>query len=192
MTISQHEDIDHKALLTRMASGDENALSSFYHRFEAIVYAFAYGRLRDSMLAADVLNTVMFEVWRNAGKYEGRSTVRTWVLGITQFKVIDVLRRNKFKVVDLDDVSHELVDDFAPDPEGEASSWEDSNFIHRCIDRLPDVHRTILLLAFIENLSYPEIAQIADCPVGTVKSRVFHAKKLIKECLEHQMGGAIA
>ncbi|HIC81453.1 MAG TPA: sigma-70 family RNA polymerase sigma factor, partial [Kiloniellaceae bacterium] len=75
-----------------MANGDQTALDDFYRQYEGRVYRFIRSKLNDSFDAADVLNEVMFEVWRSAGRYEGRSAVSTWVLGIAHHKAIDRIR----------------------------------------------------------------------------------------------------
>ena len=77
-----------RELLQRMAEGDQSALDAFYRAYEGRVYRFIRSKLNDSFDASDVLNEVMFEVWRNAGRFEGRSSVSTWVLGIAHHKTI--------------------------------------------------------------------------------------------------------
>lgn len=77
-------------LLKHMAAGSEAALREFYQTFNARVYGFALKRLRDPADAADVLNEVMLEAWRSASRFEGRSQVSTWLLGIAHHKIIDM------------------------------------------------------------------------------------------------------
>ena len=84
---------DPKDLLQRIADGDEDALGAFYRLFEGRIYRFALSRLNDVFDAADILNEVMFEVWRGAARFEGRSAVSSWVLGIAHHKTIDRLRK---------------------------------------------------------------------------------------------------
>jgi len=168
-------------LLKGMAAGDEAALREFYQAFHGRVYSFALKRLRDPADAADVLNEVMLEVWRSASRFEGRSQVSTWVLGIAHHKVIDILRRRKDQPQEEFDPDS-IVDD-GPAAVDVIASMQDAAQLRRCLDELSDAHRLVVHLAFFEDLAYEEIARIADCPVGTVKTRMFHVRRLMKDCL---------
>lgn len=172
---------DAAALLTRMAAGSETALREFYRQFHGQVYAFALKHLRDPADAADVLNEVMLEVWRSAGRFEGRSKVLTWVLGIAHHKAVDRLRRRKNRVHDeLDD---QIEDADSPNATDLIAAAQNAALLHRCLDGLSDTHRQIMHLAYFEDLSCEEISEISECPVGTVKTRMFHARRLLKRCL---------
>ena len=81
------------ALLEKISLGSEAALAEFYRIFEPKIFAFAKIRLNDSQEAADLLNDVMWEIWRGASKFKGRSSVTTWVFGIAHHKVIDRFRQ---------------------------------------------------------------------------------------------------
>ena len=177
---------DHHAtqLLQQIAAGKQDALNRFYELFEPRVYHYAMSRLNDPFDAADTLNEVMMEVWKYASRFEGRSKVSTWLLGITQHKVYDRLRKrsNSQKHDDIDDHSIHLTDNALP-MERVLSAAQDADLVRRCMQGLSATHREVLHLAFFEDLPYQEIASIAQCPEGTVKTRVFHAKIALKNCL---------
>jgi RNA polymerase sigma-70 factor (ECF subfamily) len=173
---------DDRELLSRMAKGDQSALDAFYRAYEGRVYRFIRSKLNDSFDAADVLNEVMFEVWRNAGRFEGRSSVSTWVLGIAHHKTIDRIRRRKpGESVELDP---EMAEEGTPDAAQTLSAAQDAEQVRRCVDQLSEAHRSVVHLAFFEDLPYGEIADIVGCPEGTVKTRMFHAKKALMKCLQ--------
>ena len=175
-------DLDSAAgLLKRMADGSEAALREFYQAFHGRVYAFALKRLREPADAADVLNEVMLEVWRSASRFEGRSQALTWVLGIAHHKIIDTLRRRK--KLPQDELDPEWADDDSPTAFDALAGLQDAAQLRRCLEGLSDAHRLIVHLAFFEDMAYEEIARVADCPVGTVKTRMFHARKLLQRCL---------
>ncbi len=174
-------DSDAADLLRRMATGSEAALREFYQAFHGRVYAFALRRLRNPADAAEVLNEVMLEAWRSAARFEGRSQVLTWVLGIAHHKIIDNLRRQKSHL--LNELDPEMADDDGPTALDAIAGTQDAAQLRRCLEDLSDAHRLIVHLAFFEDLPYEEIARIADCPVGTVKTRMFHARRLLKRCL---------
>lgn len=176
-------------LLAQIAEGDEMALSRFYQAYHARVYAFVLRRLNDPAEAAEVLNEVMLEVWRKANRFEGRSQPLTWVLGIAHHKALDALRRRgRHQAEELDEALPD--DDSAPAAEL-LTAAQDAEMVRRCLEKLSDAHRMMVHLAFFEDLPYPDIARIADCPVGTVKTRVFHAKRLLKDCLSLQMSRGV-
>ncbi len=172
-------------LLTAVARGSEAALERLYRAAHTRVYAFALKRVRDPVEAADILNEVMLEVWRHASRFEGRSQALTWILGIAHHKAMDALRRRHGEIQAEPDP--EIADEDA-NVEGAWASAENAQWLRRCIERLSDAHRTVVHLAFFEDLGYPEIAQVIDCPLGTVKTRMFHAKRLLKECLSALVG----
>lgn len=169
-------------LLTQIASGKEPSLTTLYQLMEKPVYRFAMSRLRDPHAAAEVLTETMLDIWRNADRFEGRSKVSTWIFGIARFKVLDVLRaREKHQYEELDS---EMVDDDAPTTLDWVAGLEDHKALHHCLDGLPDTHREVIHFTFFQDMHYDEIAEIMQCPSGTIKSRMFHARQLLKRCLE--------
>lgn len=177
-------DSEAAALLDRIAARSETALAEFYNAFEHSVYRYAHARLNDSHEAADILNEVMLEVWNGAGRFEGRSKVSTWVLGIARHKILDRLRARRSDTVDLEEQG-DIEDAAAPDPVAVSAAVEHADWIRRCLQKLSDAHREVVHLTFYQGLSYPEIAVIAGCPEGTVKTRMYHARKALQRCLEH-------
>lgn len=173
------------ALLVRIAQGETRALEFFYDAYHARVYSFALKRLSNTADATEILNEVMLEVWRSASRFEGRSRPLTWVLGIAHHKVIDRLRQRQRTSHDELDLDH--VADESPGMAEAMTGTQDAERVRRCVERLPDAQRLMIQLAFFDDLSYPEISEIASVPVGTVKTRVFHAKQALKRCLESPM-----
>lgn len=168
-------------LLSRIAEGSEAALSEFYRANERTVYAFAMSRLRNEFEASECLNEVMLEVWKHAGRYEGRSKVSTWLLGIANHKVLDKLRqRGRHDMVEVDE---QLPDENSTSVFDALAGADDAEIVRRCLEGLSDTHRQVIHLAFFEDMAYEDIAHVAGCPAGTVKTRVFHAKQRMKDCL---------
>lgn len=173
-------------LIERIAARDEAAMADFYRLFEARLYRFIKTKLNDSFEADDILNETFLEVWRKAGMFEGRSKVSTWLFGIAYYKTMDRLRaRNPLLVSD--ELAPEVVDESAQ-ADACVLAADDADHIRFCLDRLKAAHRAVLELAFFEDMSYGEIAKVVNCPEGTVKTRIFHAKQLMKHCLEGRMG----
>ncbi len=168
-------------LLQRIADGSSEAMADFYRMFESKVYAFALRKLNDPHACADIVNEVMMAVWQGSGRFQANAKVSTWLLGITHNKVIDRIRKN------VRNESEEL-DDSMPDSDGPAAvdlvaRAEDAERLNDCMERLSQAHKEVVHLAFFEDLTYGEIAEIVGCPEGTVKTRMLHAKQNLKRCL---------
>ena len=167
-------------LLRRVAAGDQAAMKALYERHSASVFHFVRGRLGDAFEAADVMHEVFLDVWRMADRWEGRSSVKTWIFGIARNKAVDRVRRAVRTEVREPD---ETVADDSPNPERLAEAASDAARLRACVEALADHQRTAIRLAFFEDLSYPEIAEVEGVPVGTIKTRIHHAKKLLMRCL---------
>lgn len=176
----------HASLLEQIAAASEQAMEEFYRLYQSSVYAFALRRLNEPADAADVLNETMLEVWRHASRYQGRARVKTWLLGIANHKVMDRLRQ-RARHPETSEVT-EIVDDESPTPDINLAGNEYAEYVRRCLEKLQDSHRQVVHLAFYQELSYPEIASILDCPEGTVKTRMFHARQLLKRCISILLG----
>jgi len=182
-------DTQARELLQQMTNGLQTSLEAFYRLFESRVYQYALTRLNDPHEAADTVNEVMMEVWKHASRFEGRSRVSTWLLGITHHKVYDRLRKRKHRnrEEDIDDYSDRLSDDSNTAMDNIIAAMQDSELIRNCLDNLSEAHREVVHLAFFEDLAYQEIARIVECPEGTVKTRVYHAKNALKKCLSQHI-----
>ena len=172
---------DDAALLTRIADGDREALGALYRAYEKRLFRFIRSRLNDPFASADILHDVFLEVWRSAGRFEGRSKVQTWIFGIAHRKVIDRYRAGAR--VSLIDEIPDTADD-APDPEACLAAGQEADQVRHCIEGLSADHATAIRLTFYEDMSYPQIAEVTGTAEGTIKTRVFHAKKLLMRCLE--------
>jgi RNA polymerase sigma-70 factor, ECF subfamily len=171
---------DDAGLLRRVGAGDRAALKTLYDRHSDALFHFIRSRLRDPFEAGDVMQDVFLELWRAAGRFEGRSAAKTWIFGIARNKAIDRMRRGQRMVVAEPD---EATPDDAPNPEAVAEAASDAARVRECIGRLSDTHRSAIHLAFYSELPYAEIAEIEGVPVGTVKTRILHAKRLLMHCL---------
>lgn len=175
---------DDNELILRTAKGDRTAFSALYTALEGPLFRFARSRLNDPFEAADLVHEVFIEVWRNAGRFEGRSSVKSWVFGIAYRKAVDHYR--KTRRVDYSDSVPDVEDD-APNAEACLLAAESGEHVRACLENLKTDHRTAIEFAFFEDLSYKDISKIAGIPEGTVKTRVHHAKKLLLHCLSTRM-----
>jgi len=170
-----------KALIQRMARRDMAAFEAFYRALEKPLFRFLASRLNDPFACADLLHEVFLDVWNGAGRFEGRATVKSWVFGIAYRKVMDHFRKQGRFTTDADMPERE---DDSPDALTCLAAAEDAAHLHACLDRLKPEHRAAIELTFFQDMGYREIAEVLDVAEGTVKTRVFHAKKLLMHCLE--------
>jgi RNA polymerase sigma factor (sigma-70 family) len=182
-------DSDLAGLLQRTGKSDREAFTALYQALERPVFRFILSKLNDPHEAADILNEVFMEIWRTAGRFEGRSTAKTWIFGIAYRKTMDHFRKTR-RVTVSDDIPEQ--EDEGPDALTCLAAAEEAEHIRHCLGTLSLDHRAAVELAFYEDLSYPEIARITGAPEGTIKTRVFHAKKLLLLCLGLRMKGALA
>ena len=162
------------ALVARIAGREQAALAELYGIYRRRLARFL-GRFLASPDAIDeVINDVMFVVWQDAARFELRSKVSTWIFGIAWRKALKALERQKRHGPPL---TRPAVESGAPD-EG-ASALENREWLRRALDQ-----RLVVELTFFVGCSYQEIAEIAGCPVNTVKTRMFHARHRLRDILK--------
>jgi len=175
-------------LLARIAAGEEAAMADFYGRFSRQVYAFALRSCGRPEEAEDVVVEAMYEVWKSAGRFAGGSLVRTWLFSIARHKLIDRARRaGPRHTVELDDVADGLADE-NPGAFEHLARTQNAAALKGCMERLSPEHRECVHLVFFGELALAEVAAVQGCPENTVKTRLFHAKRQLRRCLERRLG----
>jgi RNA polymerase sigma factor (sigma-70 family) len=171
------EQISELALLERVVAGDEDAFEALYVRYQPKLLSFLKRMLGDPSAAEEVADDVLVVLWQSAHRFEGRSKLSTWLFGIAYRKAANVLRSRLYrKEIPLDD----SLSDAAPDA---ARRVELGEWLDKAFGELSADHRMVVELTFVHGLSYQEIAAIADCPVNTVKTRMFHARRRLQAAL---------
>jgi RNA polymerase sigma-70 factor, ECF subfamily len=173
-----------RELLIRMERQDESALRELHHAFARRIYAFALNRLHDEQDAESVVIDVLYEVWQHPDRFRGESLLSTWILGIAKFKVLMMLRARKPEMLELDDEMSDAVPDEGMGVFDAVLNIQHRHHIDGCLETLPTAQRESLYLTFYEGWSVNEIAAFQECPEGTAKTRLFHARKNMKGCLE--------
>jgi RNA polymerase sigma factor (sigma-70 family) len=168
-------------LLTRIAHGDRQALAELYAREGTALLHYLLQFTADRGLAEELLQDTFVAVWKNAGSFAGRSRARAWLFGVARRRACKRLRRREPPVAGLDGL--EALPASEPEPEAALFARLDREALLAGVEPLSDTHREALLLAFVHELSYAEIAEILDVPLGTVKSRLNHAKRALRALL---------
>jgi RNA polymerase sigma-70 factor (ECF subfamily) len=138
------------------------------------VFRFVLRLVQDEPTAEDIATDVFLDVWRHADRFEGRSAVSTWILGIARFKALSALRRRSLEPFDHESAT--VVEDPADTPATALEKKDTSQIIRQCLTELPVQHREIIDLAYYHEKSLEEVAEIVGIPKNTVKTRMFRAR----------------
>jgi RNA polymerase sigma-70 factor (ECF subfamily) len=136
----------------------------------------------DAHAADDALQDVWFDVFRNVGRLEDAGAFPAWLYRIARDRAYRLLRRRGVRVASPIDEAADL-----PANEVETPDAEDVGLVHASLDRLPHEQREVLLLRFVEAMTYEQIALAVGCGVGTVRSRLHYAKRALRADLEREL-----
>ena len=164
-------------LLERAGAGDDHALRALYERHAAAVLRLLRRLTSDAGTAEEILQETWIAVWTSAHRYRGASSVRAWILGVARRQAHNRLRRRDPPTVEYDDAPEPV--DESTDVEGEVLASAGHDTILAAIGRLPETHRDVVVLALVEELPYADIAEVVGVPVGTVKSRMAKARRVL-------------
>lgn len=172
------------ALIRQVAKRDRQAFERFYHEYTPRLGRYIAKRLKHPELVGEVINDVMLVVWQKAAEFDPDRRLSSWVFGIAHNKALKALARHSRKTLDPPPdpfIGNGLQD---PDqlagldnPEQTAMDHDLGRMLTQVLTGLSPEHRAVIELTFVEGFSYREIADITDCPVNTVKTRMFHARK---------------
>jgi len=171
-----------EVLIERIARGDRLAMQVLYARHHVRLFRFVLRLLRNQAAAEDVISDVFLDIWRQAGKFEGRSAASTWMMGIARFKALSVLRRRGED--ELDEEHAAAIEDHADDPEVALAKKDKGAVLRNCLGKLSAEHREIVDLVYYHEKSVAEVSAIVGVPEATVKTRMFYARKKLSECLK--------
>jgi RNA polymerase sigma-70 factor (ECF subfamily) len=171
-----------RALLDGVRRGDREAFRALYVKYYHALLRFIYRITNQLEAAQEGVNDVMLVVWNSAAAFQGKSKVSTWILGIAYRKGLKLRQSSRrwvdrFKAADAD--SDEL-----SVPSGEHTGQADlQDLLEHAMHSLPIKQRAVVELTYFYGYSYEEIAAIVECPVNTVKTRMFHARARLKDLL---------
>ncbi|MFG2576943.1 sigma-70 family RNA polymerase sigma factor [Streptomyces sp. NPDC048481] len=171
-------------LAAGFASGDEACLAAAYHRWGALVYTLGRRSLGDAREAEDVTQTVFLAAWRGrAGFAPERGTLSAWLVGITRRKIADALAA-RTRRADLVAAAGARMSLGQADADAQPDAVLDRVLIGRELARLPAAQRRVLTLAFYDDLTQPQIADLTGWPLGTVKSHARRGLHRLGRCLQ--------
>jgi RNA polymerase sigma factor (sigma-70 family) len=175
---------DEARLIARIAEGELRAFEDLYRVYHPRLTRFLSNMLRRPELVEEVLNDTMLVVWTRADSYNGNSKVSTWIFAIAYRKALRALRR-------LDEPMEDQNADTRPcpsdGPEQQLSQRQVQRALLSAMDELSADHRAVVDLTYFHDIGYREIAEIMTCPVDTVKTRMFHARRRLKTMLSGRL-----
>jgi len=191
-------DLDDLALVERCRSGDVTAFEPLVQKYRQRVYRLAFNVLRDAEEAWDVAQEAFVRAWEGLPSFRRQSAFYTWLFRITMNVASDRARQRAARGrafgterVDEEQWDRELVDP-GEAPDARAERAEERRRIERALEALPEHHRAIIMLSDLEGLSYREIAEVLGIPMGTVMSRLHHARKRLRAAFRPLLGVVLA
>ena len=175
---------DDARLIAQVVSGDLRAFETLYRLYHPRLSHFLIRMLRRPPVVEEVINDTLLIVWKKAETYNGHSKVSTWIFAIAYRRALKALRR-----VDepMEDTFAEHRDSGEPGPEQLLGRSQVSAVLTGAMAGLSRDHRTVVDLAYFHEMGYREIAEIMDCPVDTVKTRMYHARRNLRAALSGQL-----
>ena len=182
-------DTDDQALIERCRGGDLGAFEPLVEKYRQRVWRLAYNVLRDQEEARDVAQEAFIRAWQALPSFRGQSAFYTWLFRIAMNAAQDRLRQRgaRGRAFGTERIPEEDMDrvmvDSDPRPDATAVRAEERARISQALDTLSPSHRAIIMLSDLEGLSYREIAEVLDIPMGTVMSRLHNARKRLRDVL---------
>lgn len=185
MAVAKASGNDHElALLRRTQAQDRDAFRELYGIYHRRLARFLTRMVRRYEVAEEVINDTMWVVWQRAGDFRGSSQVSTWVMGIAYRRALKTLRRATVHLA-VSDPDAAVEDSDA----GEAVDQADrAQLVARALAQLPLEQRLVVEFTYYLGCSCADIAEIMDCPVNTVKTRMFHARRKLRVLLPQLSG----
>src|SRR5215475_5342412 len=176
-------------LVKQIAVGSKPAMQALFAKHRTYVYRWLLRFVSNETLAEDLLSEVFLDVWRQAGRFECRSSVSTWLMSIARHKALSTCRRRTD--AELDEKIEATIADPADDPEVALQEKDRGELLRRALIRLSPEHRKVIDLVYYHEKSVDEVAHILDLPPATVKTRMFYARKKLAELLRGAEKGRI-
>lgn len=172
-----------EALVARTKAGDAEAFSELARRHERVVYNLAYRFMRDPAFAEDMAQEAFLKAFRLLKGFRGECSFSTWLYRVTSSVCLTELNRTKRRgEVDLAAVPG------AEPTTGPTRPSDVAELVRRCVTRLPDKYATIITLYYLEGVSYEDIAQVLDIPMGTLKTWMHRARRQLRTDVEKELG----
>jgi RNA polymerase sigma-70 factor, ECF subfamily len=174
-----------RELIERISRGDRDAFRELYLRYHRRLARFLTRLTNRYEDAEEIINDTLWIVWQRAGDFRGASRVSTWIMGIAYRRALKMIRR---AVTHQRAMVLEIVEDEAAVTD-EVQALEERQVLDRALEQLPVEQRLVLEFSYYLDHSCEEIGEIMECPVNTVKTRMFNARRKLRTILAESMPG---
>jgi RNA polymerase sigma-70 factor (ECF subfamily) len=169
---------EEQTLMRRLAHRDRQAMGELYGRFSQPLFAYLVRLIGDPAIAEELLQETMLLAWQKASTFRGGSRLSTWLFGIARNLARNAQRRSPLPTVGLEDETSLAGSEGIASPAGQRLD------LAQALARLSPEHREVVQLVLVHGFTYDEAAHIVGCPVGTVKSRLFYARRQLRSWLQ--------
>lgn len=178
--------LDEESLVVASSEGDEHAYGKLVRIYQSRLYNFVRSMVRNDELAEDITQESFVKAYFSLKKLQNPASFKSWLFRIANNNTLDYLRKKRLPQVDVDEhIRESYVDDSTPEQKVIADSR--TRHIQEALLKLKEDQRSILVMCDLQGLSYQEIAEVLDIPFGTVQSRIFYARKKLKEHLDESL-----
>ncbi|MCS6778022.1 MAG: sigma-70 family RNA polymerase sigma factor [Chloroherpetonaceae bacterium] len=186
------------ALVLRAQANDRAAFNEIVLRYKGRIFNYIYRTIRHAADAEDLTQETFVRAYQSIRSFQVRASLNTWLFRIATNLCIDYVRKQKTHVPaeslscaadESEQDAQRDIPDAALDPQRLLIDKELTHRVEAALEQLPEKLRTALLLYDVEGLSYEEIAAVLECPLGTVKSRIFHARAALRDRLAPYLNG---
>jgi RNA polymerase sigma factor (sigma-70 family) len=175
---------DEAALMSRIVNRDSRGFEELFRLYNRRLSRFILNMVHRPHLVEEILNDTMLVIWRKADAYDGKSKVSTWIFAIAYRRALNALRGLKEPVEDKDADRRESLEE---GPEQQIGRRQVHDVLLSAMSQLSADHRAVVDLTYFHEMDYREIAEIMACPVDTVKTRMYHARRHLKRVLAGQL-----
>lgn len=168
------------SLLRRVADNDRGAFDELFANYHPRLFTFLFRLTRSHGAAEELADDVLLTLWQDAGRFRGDSKVSTWIFGIAYRQALAHLRKRRLRLVAFAGQEETAKDSISVEIDGQL---EREDWVRRGIEVLPDKQKLTVLLVYFLGLSCEETASVTGVPTSTVKTRMFHARRKMKQHL---------
>ncbi len=177
-----------REIVNRILDGDKNEFSKIEKRYSSLIYSLLRKMVRDPEDAKDLVQETFIKVYSNLASYNPIYPFSAWILKISSNTCIDFLRKKRIDMIPLEKSTNEddegdfyiQIPDRSSIPDENLINSEKIQNLNKLIDMLPDNYKKIVKLRFEDDLNYSEIAETLEIPLGTVKTLIFRARKMLE------------
>jgi RNA polymerase sigma-70 factor (ECF subfamily) len=171
-----------RLLILRCQAGNEEAFALLVERHQSRLRYYVRKMLYGLREPDDVLQEIWLDVFRAIARLVDADAFRAWLYQVARARALKEFRKRRLNFRQLEQIDEELANDAGQDSEIFAA--EEAQSVHAALDKLAPTHREVLVLRYIEDMSYEEIARVTDSQVGTVRSRLHYGKRALRAYLE--------